>query len=59
MSRQQCFLTEKATVLAIEKADKDISFFLKTMSTFGQLKEMITEHLNREKFSDFYQACHS
>ena len=40
---------ESNLVLAIEKADKDSSFFLKTMSSFGQLKEMITEHLNREK----------
>lgn len=40
---------ESNLVLAIEKADKDSSFFLKTMSSFGQLKETITEHLNREK----------
>lgn len=50
---------ESNFVLAIEKADKDISFFLKTMSTFGQLKVMITKHLNKEKFSDFYQARRS
>lgn len=45
---------ESNLVLAIEKADKDSSFFLKTMSSFGQLKEMITEHLDRENFSDFF-----
>lgn len=46
-------------VLTIGQADKDISLFLKTMSIFVQFKEIITEHLNWEKPSGFYRACHS
>lgn len=48
---------ESNLVLATEKADKDSSFFLKTMSSFGQLKEMITEHLDRESFQIFIKPA--
>lgn len=44
---------ESNLVLATEKADKDSSL-PKDHVQFWQLsKEMITEHLDREKFSDF------